>query len=52
MLSTMYKTSVLLSLSGVRKISTVSSGSSHIKVHYFDYPKRFINRINEALKKT
>ena len=28
-----------------RKHSTVASGSSHIKIHYFDNPKRFINTI-------
>ena len=27
---------------------TVASGSSPIKVHYFDYLKRFINVINEV----
>ena len=29
-----------------RKNSTVACGSSHIKINCFDYPKRFINRIN------
>ena len=28
--------------------SNVSCGSSPIKVHLFDYPKRFINRINQV----
>ena len=28
--------------------STVACGSSSIKIHNFDYPKRFINRINEV----
>ena len=28
--------------------STVASGSSSIKIHYFVYFKRFINRINEV----
>ena len=32
----------------VRKISTVASGFSPIKIHYFDYLKRFINRIHEV----
>ena len=32
----------------MRKNSTVASGSSPIKIHYFDYPKCFINRINEV----
>ena len=27
---------------------TVASGSSPIKIHYFDYPKCFNNRINEV----
>ena len=33
----------MLAGTGVRKIS-----KSSIKIHYFDYPKHFINRINEA----
>ena len=28
--------------------STVASVSSPIQIHYFDYPKPFINRINEV----
>ena len=31
-----------------RKSSTVASGPSPINIHYFDYPKRFINRINKV----
>ena len=31
-----------------KKNSTESSGSSHSKIHYSDYPKRFINNINEV----
>ena len=31
---------------GVRKISTVACGFSPIKIHYSDYQKCFINRIN------
>ena len=30
------------------KKSTVACVSSPIKIHYFDYPKHFINRINEV----
>ena len=33
---------------GLRKKSTLASGSSHTKIHSFDYPKRFINRINNV----
>ena len=45
--NTMYeKSSILLTGTGVRKNSTVASGSSPIKIHYFEYPKRFLNRIN------
>ena len=42
------KSSISLAGTGVRKISSVASGSSPIKIHYFDYLKRFINRINEV----
>ena len=41
------KITILLAGTGVRKNSTVASGSSSIKILYFDYLKRFINRINE-----
>ena len=30
------------------KNSPVASGSSPIKIHYFDYPIHFMNRINEV----
>ena len=39
---------ILLAETGVRKISSVACGFSPIKIHYFDDPKRFINRINEV----
>ena len=32
----------------MRKHSIVAYGSSSIKIHYFDYLKRFINRMNEV----
>ena len=38
----------VLARTGVRRNSTVASGSSPIKIHYFDLPKRFINRINKV----
>ena len=34
------KSSILLAGTGIRKDSTVVSGSSPIKIHYFDYHKR------------
>ena len=37
-----------ISLNWRKENSTVASGSSPILIYYFDYPKRFINRINEA----
>ena len=40
--------SILLAQMGVRKISFVAYGISPIKIHYFDYSKRFTNRINEV----
>ena len=42
------KSSILLAGSAISKISTVACGSSPIKAHYFDYLKRYINRINEV----
>ena len=39
---------ILLAGTGVRKISSAASWSSPIKIHYFDYSKRFINRIDEV----
>ena len=32
----------------VKKNSNEAPGSSHSKIHYSDYPKRFINRINKV----
>ena len=34
------KSSILLAGTGIRKNSTVASGTSPIKIHYFDYHKR------------
>ena len=42
------KSSTLLARTGQRKTSIVACGSSPIKIHYFDYPKCFNNRINEV----
>ena len=42
------KNSILLAGPAVRKNSTVAFGSSPIRIHYVDYPKRFINRINDV----
>ena len=42
----MYETLYLLAATGIRKNSTVACGLSPIKIHYFDYLKRLINRIN------
>ena len=42
------KSSILLAGTGVRKYSTVARGYSPTKIHYFDYSKRLINRINEV----
>ena len=42
------KSSILLAVTGVRKNSNVACEFSHIIIHYFDYLKRFINRINEV----
>ena len=42
------KSSILLARTGVRKNSTVASGSSPIKTHNFDYHLSFINRRNEV----
>ena len=46
--TTMYEKLHFISRTCVRKNSTVASGSSHIKIHSFDYLKCFINRINEV----
>ena len=42
------KSCILLAGTGVRKNITLACGFSLIKIHYSDYPKRFINRINEV----
>ena len=42
------KSSILLARTGVRKISSVTCGISPIKMHFSDYPKSLISRINEA----
>ena len=41
------QSSILFAGTGIRKKSTVASESSPMKIHYFDYHKRFINRKNE-----
>ena len=38
------KNSILLASTGIRKNSTVASGSSPIKIHYFDYPQTFYHK--------
>ena len=43
------KSSILFAGTGVRKNSTVASGSSPIKINYFYYFWRFIFRINEVM---
>ena len=37
-----------ISLTGERKNSTVAFGSIPNKIHYFDYPERYNNIINEV----
>ena len=44
----MYQKAPFLAGSGVRKNGTVASGSSYIKIHYFDHPKHFIHIINDV----
>ena len=46
--STMYEKASFVSRNDIRKISSVACVFSPITIHYFDYLKRFINRINEA----
>ena len=49
------KSSILLAGKGVRKISSVACGFSPIKIHFSDYLKSLISRINDSdilLKKT
>ena len=44
----MYKLcSILLARNDVRKINSVASGFSPFKIHFSDYPKSLISRINE-----
>ena len=42
------KSSILLTGTGVRKISSVACGFSPTKIHFSDYPKSSISRINEV----
>ena len=44
----MYEKAVLLAGTGERKISSVACGFSPIKIHFSDYPKSLISRINEV----
>ena len=47
--STMYqKSSILLAVTGVWKISSIACGFSSIKIDYSDYPKSLMSRINEV----
>ena len=46
--STMYQKAPFLAGTGVWKISSVACGFSSIKIHYSDYPKSLISRINEV----
>ena len=48
MQSTMYETTPFLAGTGVRKISSVACGFNTIKIHFSDYPKSPISRINEV----
>ena len=41
------KSFILLAGTFARITNNVDCGSSPIKINYFDYPKRFINRINK-----
>ena len=42
------KSSILLAGTGVRKISYVACGFSPIEIHFSDYTKSLISRINEV----
>ena len=42
------KSSIFLAGIGVRNISSVACGFSPNKIHYSDYPKSLISRINEV----
>ena len=42
------KSSILLVGTGVRKKCILAFGYSPIKIQYYEYPQRFITRINEA----
>ena len=46
--STMYKKAPLLAVTGVREISSEACGFSTIKIHFSDYQKSLISRINEV----
>ena len=45
---TVRKSSILLAGTGVRKISSVARGFSPIKIHFSEYLKSLISRINEV----
>ena len=42
------KSSILLARTGIGKINSVACGFSPIKIHFSDYPKSKISRINEV----
>ena len=42
------KSSILLDGPGVRKVSSLACGFSLIKIHFSDYPKSLISRINDV----
>ena len=42
------KSSILLGGTGVRKISSLAYGFRPIEIHFSDYPKSLISRINEV----
>ena len=42
------KSFILLAGTGVRKTSSVACGFSPIRIHFSDYPKSLISRINEV----
>ena len=46
--STMYQKAPFVSRTGVRSISYVACGFSPIKIHFSDYMKSLISRINET----
>ena len=42
------KSSILFAENGAVKISSVACGFSPVQIHYSDYPKSVISRINEV----